>query len=186
MMDEPENPKKSQSQVERWLGQRKSAWLKKSAWRDGYDFLMATKPGIRYYDAFLAVWLSVSKRDRGTLKTQQDFADFIGVSRAVTYQWMNRRPQILEWAEELVELRFNSTRVADVDERVYQKAASVKSTPAWARLFYQRAGRLTEELDLHHSGEEGGPVEYADVTRDELQRIRSALSGEAQGGGAPG
>jgi hypothetical protein len=179
-MDEPENPKRSQSQVERWLGQRKPAW------RDGYDFLMATKPGISYYDALLAVWLSVTKHDRGTLKTQQDFADFVGVSRAVTYQWINRRPQILEWAQELVELRFSATRVADVDERVYQKAASVKSTPAWVRIFYQRAGKLKEELDLHHSGEEGGPVEYADVTGDELERIRSALVGETQGGGPPG
>lgn len=180
MDEQPESPKKSQAQIERWLGKVKAAW------REGYDFLMATQPGIRYYDALLAVWLSVSKRDRGHLRTQEDFADFIGVSRAVTYQWMKRRPEILEWAQELVELRFNSTRVADVDERVYQKAAGLKSTPAWVRLFYQRAGKLTEALDLHHMGEDGGPVEYTDVTKDELERIRSALVGEAQGGGAPG
>jgi len=179
-MDEPENPKKSQTQIERWLGQRTPAW------REGYDFLMATKPGIRYYDALLAVWLSVGKHDRGKLKTQLEFADAIGVSRAVTYQWIDRRPEILKWAQELTEIWFSSSRVHDVDERTYQKASGTKSSPAWAKLFYQRAGILMEEMGLHHMFADDGPVEYMDVTDDERKRIRDALAGETPGGGAPG
>lgn len=144
--------KRSAEQVERWLGRARPAW------REGYDFLMATQPGIRYYDALLAVWLSVSKRDRGKLKTQEDFADFIGVSRPVTYQWIKRRPEILKWAQKMVELRFSATRLADVDERLYQKAAGLKSTPAWVKLYYQRAGVLKDEGRLTISGDEDEPL----------------------------
>ena len=175
-MDEPENPKKSQSQIERWLGQRTPAW------REGYDFLIASQPGIRYYDALLAVWLSVSKKDRGKLKTQQEFADFVGVSRAVTYQWMSRRPEILEWARELVELRFSSTRVADVDERTYQKASGTKSSPAWVKLFYQRAGILMEEMGLHHMGADDGPVEIKRTSEMSDEQLATVIAG----GSGPG
>jgi len=178
-MDEPENLKRSQEQVERWLGQR-------PAWREGYDFLMATKAGIRYYDALLATWLSVGKDDRGTLQTRDDFARFIGVSRAVTYQWQERRPEILDWARELVELRFDSSKIAAVDGRVIQKATARKTTTQWVRLFYERAGLLKTSFNLHHTGAEGGPIEYVEVSDGELDAIRDALQREAEVSGAAG
>ena len=178
MMDEPENLKRSQEQVERWLIRSRPAW------REGYDYLMATKAGIRYYDALLAVWLSVSKDDRGTLETRDDFARFIGVSRAVTYQWQDRRPEILVWARELVEHRFDNSKIAAVDGRVIQKATARSTTVPWVRLFYERAGLLKASFNLHHMGAEDGPVEYVDVTDGELDAIRDALQREAEVSGA--
>lgn len=168
---EPGEVKKTQQQVERWLGKARPAW------REGYDYVMATKPGVQYYDALLAVWLSVGKDDRGTLKTRDDFARFIGVSRAVTYQWQERRPEILEWAREIVELRFDNSKIAAVDGRVIQKATARRTTVSWVRLFYERAGLLKASFDLHHKGAEDGPVEYVDVTERELDAIRDALRG---------
>lgn len=171
-----EGPKKSQARVERWLAQARPAW------REGYDFLMATKPGVQYYDALLAVWLSVGKDDRGKLRTRDEFAGFIGVSRAVTYQWQARRPEIAAWAQELVELRFGGTRLADVDERVYEKAKGRNSTPGWARLFYERGGVLRQVLGLHHMGPDDGPVQIEDV-KDELERrLCSIAAGEGAAG----
>lgn len=173
-------PKKSQGQVERWLGQARPAW------REGYDYVMATKAGAQYYDALLAVWLSVGKDDRGKLRTRDDFAAFVGVSRAVTYQWQVRRPEILEWARELVELRFGGTRLASVDDNVYRKAISRNSTPAWARLFYERGGVLRQVLGLHHMGPDDGPVQIEDV-KDELERrLCSIAAGEGAAGVSEG
>lgn len=167
------SPKKTQAQAERALLRRKPAW------RAGYEYLMTTKPGARYYDVLLAVWLSCTKSDRGDLATQERFADFIGVSRAVTYQWLDRRPEIKEWARELVELRFDASTIGEVDTRLIQKAKSTDSTPQWVRLFYQRAQVLKEELDLHHMGAEDGPIEIRradELSDDELAAI-AARSG---------
>ena len=150
MMDEPENLKRSQEQIERWMNKSRPAW------REGYDFLMATKAGIRYYDALLAVWLSVGKDDRGALETRDDFARFIGVSRAVTYQWQDRRPEILVWAREIVEHRFDNSKIAAVDGRVIQKATARSTTVPWVRLFYERAGLLKSEGKLHLVGGDKG------------------------------
>ncbi len=168
---EPIEVKKSREQVERWLSKARAAW------REGYDYLIATKPGVKYYDALLAVWLSVGKDDRGSLKTRDDFARFIGVSRAVTYQWQERRPEIVEWAREIVELRFDNSKIAAVDGRVIAKATSRRTTVSWVRLFYERAGLLKASFDLHHKGADDGPVEYVDVTKRELDAIRDALRG---------
>ncbi len=183
-MDEQSEIKKSQAQVERWLTRARAAW------REGYDYLIATKPGIAYYDALLAVWLSVGKDDRGELKTRDDFARFIGVSRAVTYQWQERRPEIVEWAREIVELRFDSSKIATVDQRVIAKATSRRTTVAWVRLFFERAGLLKSSFDVHHKGAEDGPIEYVDVTERELNAIREALVRDAaqgtEGSSSPG
>ena len=160
--------KRTQEQVERWLGKARPAW------REGYDYLLATKPGIQYYDALLAVWLSVGKDDRGTLKTRDDFARFIGVSRAVTYQWQERRPEILDWAREIVELRFDNSKIAAVDQRVITKATSTRTTVPWVRLFYERAGLLKAAFNLHHMGADDGPVEFKradELSDDELAAI---------------
>ena len=149
--------KRNQEQVERWLGKARPAW------REGYDYLLATKPGIQYYDALLAVWLSVGKDDRGTLKTRDDFARFIGVSRAVTYQWQERRPEILDWAKKLVELRFDNSKIATVDGRVIQKATARGTTVQWVRLFYERSGLLKTSFNLHHMGGDGSPIRFIEV-----------------------
>lgn len=167
-MEELVSPKKSQSQVERWLSKARAAW------RDGYDYLMATKPDLKYYDALLAVWLSCGKDDRGSVKTREDFADFIGVSRAVTYQWQDRRPEILEWVQELVELRLGGSRLADVDERTYQKAQARNGTPADRRLFYERAKVLGASLRVKVSGDEDDDTPVAvDLSDAKLERIAS-------------
>ena len=98
----------------------------------------------------------------------------------MTYQWQERRPEILTWARELVELRFDSSRIATVDQRVIAHATRRDTTTQWVRLFYERAGVMLDERTLHVMGEGNNPVQFEDM-KDELERRLSkvAASGEA-------
>jgi len=92
----------------------------------------------------------------------------------VTYQWQDRRPEILVWARELVEHRFDNSKIAAVDGRVIQKATARKTTVQWVRLFYERAGLLRTSFNLHHTGAEDGPIEFKradELSDDELATI---------------
>jgi len=158
IMDEPqENPKKTAEQVERWMGKARPAW------RKPYEYLLAKYPGIRYYDALLAVWLSRSRDDQGELTSQEKFADFIGVARPTTYTWIKRRPEILAWKKELIELRFDDSVIGQVDAVVTRKATSRRTTVQWVRLFYERAGLLKTSFNLHHTGGDGNPIQFIEV-----------------------
>lgn len=159
-------------------------WLKENApapWLEGYLFLRGQ--GVRYRDAMLATWLSLSRDDRGGVPTRNDFANVMGVVRATTYQWESRRPEIRQWAELLQVLRLRGSRLAQVDERTYEAAAAEGGSAADRKLYYQRAGVWEEEQRLHLVGAEEGPMEYVDVGDEELEAIRRALIGDAAGGG---
>jgi len=159
------------------------AWLQGEAppaWLEGYLFLRSR--GVRYRDAMLATWLSLATDDRGDIATREDFARLMGVSRATTYQWESRRPKIHDWAELLRLMRLRGARLAEVDERTYRAAVAADSSASDRKLYYQRAGVWDEEATLHLVGAQGGPMEYVDVTGDELDAIRQALA-EAAGGG---
>ena len=130
------------AQLERWLREEASP-----DWLDGYLWLRGR--GVRYRDAMLATWLSLRKDDRGELGTREDFARLMGVSRAATYAWEGKRPEIRQWAELLQVIRMRGARLAEVDERTYLAAvAACKSTAADRKLYYQRAGVWEEELGV--------------------------------------
>lgn len=176
-MAEQAESKLTQEQVERRLKKRTPAW------RAAYDFLMETKgPEIRYYDALLAVWMSATKKDRGDLAGWQEFADFIGVSRQVLYQWIKRRPEIKEWAKELTENRFDASTIAEVDAELCRRAKSRMGKTADIRLFYERAGVLKNDSRITLAGDEDEPVvvKRADeLSDDELAVIAGRGSGRA-------
>lgn len=151
---------------------------------EGYLFLRSQ--GIAYRDAMLAMWLSLSTDDRGDTPTRQEFANVMGVARATTYQWEARRPEIRDYAEMLRVMRLRGTRLAEVDERSYEAASGIESSASDRKLYYQRAGVWDEETTLHVVGKDDGPVQYTDVTGEELDAIRQALAREAARSGQAG
>ena len=74
--------------------------------------------------------------------------------------------------------------MAKVDERTYKAAKGKESSASDRKLYYQRAGVWGEESTLHVVGAGEGPVEYVDVTGEELGAIRDALAKEAERSGA--
>jgi len=151
-----------------------------AAWGEGYLALRAKH--VAHYDAMLAVWLSLARDDRGAVRTREDFARLMGVSRQTTYDWEARRPEIRVYAEWLQVLRLRGSRLAEVDERTY--AAALEGTHQDRVLYYKRAGVWEEAQRVHLVGEGEGPVEYVDVSQEELDAIRDALqakSGSAEG-----
>lgn len=163
------------------------AWLNDSApspmWKAGYDFLRAR--GMRHRYAALVVWLSLSKDDRGEIKTRDDFANLMGVSRQTTYQWEERQP-VREWAAVLQVMRLQGSRLAEVDERTYTSAAGLDSSASDRKLYYQRAGVWEERVGVRPVDTEDGPAGYEDVTDGEIEAIRDALAAEAAGGSEAG
>jgi len=139
-VEEPtERERVSLEALERWLASDAPP-----AWLDGYLFLRAK--GVRYRDAMLATWLSLGKDDRGEVHSREDFAHVMGVSRATTYAWEGRRPQIRRWAELLQVMRLRGSRLAEVDEATFLAAKG--GTAADRKLYYQRAGVWEEDLGL--------------------------------------
>ena len=137
-------------------------------WVDGYQALRAL--GVRHYYASLAVWLSLSRDDRGEVRTREDFARLMGVSRSTTYQWEERKP-IREWAEWLRLRRLCGHRLAEVDERTYLAAAGEDSSASDRKLYYQRSGVWEDQSRLTLVGDE-----EADAVQQE-QRISFDLDG---------
>jgi hypothetical protein len=102
-------------------------WLERDApgptWAEGYWILR--KKGVPGRDAALVTWLSLGKDDRGEFDTREKFAQGVmGVSRATTYDWEAKRPEVREWAEFLLMLRMRGSRLAEVDEATYGAAVS--------------------------------------------------------------
>jgi hypothetical protein len=77
-------------------------------------------------------------------------------------------------------------RLAEVDERTYSAAVDSDSSASDRKLYYQRAGVWNEEATMHVVGAGDGPVQYTDVTKDELDTIRQALAQEAARSGETG
>ncbi|RLC80096.1 MAG: hypothetical protein DRJ03_22315 [Chloroflexi bacterium] len=161
------------------------AWLDDDApspmWKAGYDFLRSK--GVRHRYAALAVWLSLSRDDRGEIETRDDFANLMGVARQTTYQWEERQP-VREWAAVLQVMRLQGSRLAEVDERTYTSATGLDSSAADRKLYYQRAGVWEERVGVRPVDTEDGPTGYEDVTDGEVEAIEKALAAEAAGGGA--
>ena len=163
------------------------SWLHDTAppvWLEGYLLLRAQ--GVGYRDAMLATWLSLSTDDRGDVPTREDFANLMGVARATTYQWEGRRPIIRDYAEMLRVMRLRGANLAAVDGRTFAAAVSSESSASDRKLYYQRAGVWDDATTLHVMGKEDGPVEYVDVTGEELDAIRQALVQKATGSGQEG
>ena len=137
--------KKSRQDLEAWIDSLPAKL--KASWAEGYLYLRTVR-GASPHDAMLAVWMSVASFDRGDLKSRDDFSAFIGVSRAVTYQWERRRPQIRAWVEELQFMRLHGARLAEVDERTYLAAIGESGAASDRKLYYERAGVLKSEGKL--------------------------------------
>jgi len=120
------------TEFQTWLASATEPWV------DGY--LQLRQQGVAYRDAVLATWLSLRRDDRGGIKTRDDLANLLGVSRVTTYQWEARRPEIREYVERLHIARLRGERMAEVDEATYQAAVAADSSAADRKLFYQRAG----------------------------------------------
>jgi transcriptional regulator with XRE-family HTH domain len=147
-----------------------------ASWTEGYWILR--RRGVPHRDAMLAVWLSLSKDDRGVIGTREELANVMGVSRATTYDWEAKRPEIRRWAEFLQVLRMRGNRLAEVDEKTYDVAVSEDSSAADRKLFYQRAGvwEDKEVLKVIETGdvEEGffDPIEWERKARERLRKIQ--------------
>lgn len=153
------------------------AWLQdRPLWLDGYLYLRAK--GVRYRDAMLAVWLSLGKDDRGDVKTRADFANLLGISRATTYHWETHRP-IQRWAEALLLIRLRGSRLAEVDEATYDAAIAETGAAGDRRLYYQRA-RVLEETTRLLFDEAQDPLDFEDISDDELEAVEAALIEQTQ------
>lgn len=171
--------------AEQWLESQPAGW-----WLEDYRYLRGQ--GWKWKDAFAVVWLSLRKDDRGKLPTVAAMADWLGVSRRWFYSRRSKfdgqpGPGQNLWdvmAEQLQLRRLRGSRLAQVDEVTYDKAATPEISTARDReLYYKRAGVWQEETRVQLVGDGGGPVDYVDVTDDELEAIRDALTKEAIGGG---
>jgi hypothetical protein len=174
--------------AERWLEDQASEW-----WLEDYRVLR--QQGWKWKDAFCITWLSLRKGDRGTLPTVESLADWLGISRRWFY---NRRakfdgqpgPGQNLWdvtAEHLQLRRLRGSRLAEVDQVTFEQAASAeKSTARDRELYYKRAGVWTDEKRVQVVGDGGGPVDFTDVSDEELEAIRAALQSDAVGGGETG
>jgi len=139
-VEEPtERDRVSLEALERWMREEAPP-----AWFDGYLFLRAK--GVKGHDALLATWLSLGKDDRGEINSRENFARLVGRSRATTYLWEGRRPQIRRWAELLQVMRLRGSRLAEVDEATFM--AAVRGGAADRKLYYQRAGVWEEDVGL--------------------------------------
>lgn len=163
--------------IEEWL-QGRPEWL------EGYLFLRSK--GVRYRDAMLAVWLSLSKDDRGEVATRDEFAKIMGVSRASTYEWETKRPEIRQWAEFLQVQRLRGMRLAEVDEAAYQAAISEKGTASDRQLYYKRAGVWEDRVGVRPVDPDDEPVGMVDVTDEEFEAIRAALACAVESGSEAG
>ncbi len=170
--------------AESWLEAQESEW-----WLEDYRLLR--QQGWKWKDAFCITWLSLRKGDRGTLPTVESLADWLGISRRWFY---NRRakfdgqpgPGQNLWdvtAEHLQLRRLRGSRLAEVDQVTFEQAASgEKSTARDRELYYKRAGVWTDEKRVQITGDGGGPVDFTDVSDEELEAIRAALQNDAAGG----
>ena len=162
-------------------------WLRDEAppaWLEGYLLLRAQ--GVRYRDAMLATWLSLSTDDRGDVPTREEFANLMGVARATTYQWEGRRPAIRDYAEMLRVIRLRGAKLAEIDQRSFEAAVDAESNASDRKLYYQRAGVWDDESTLRVVGKDDGPVEYTNVMGEELDAIRQALAQAAARSGQAG
>lgn len=179
MGDEPTAQRVTLTALEEWLRDEAPP-----AWMEGYLLLRAQS--VRYRDAMLATWLSLSTDDRGDVRTREDLANLMGVARATTYQWEGRRPAIRDYAEMLRVMRLRGAKLAEVDQRSYNAAVAIESSASDRKLYYQRAGVWDDESTLHVVGKDDRPVEYTNVTGEELEAIRQALAQEAARGSQAG
>lgn len=172
--------------AEQWMAGQAVQW-----WLEDYRYLRSQ--GWKWKDALCVVWLSLRKDDRGDVGTVEALTDWLGVSRRWYYSRRGKfdgqpGPGQNLWdvmAEQLQIRRLRGARLAEVDEVTYEKAVDRKGT-TWRdrELYYKRAGALQEESRVQIVGDGGGPVDFVDVTDDELKAIRAALETEAAGGGA--
>ena len=174
--------------AERWLEEQAADW-----WLADYRLLRSQ--GWKWKDAFCIVWVSLRKDDRGKLPTIDALTDWLGVSRRWFY---NRRgkfdnqpgPGQNLWeltAEHLQLRRLRGGRLAEVDEVTYSKASHTQDSTARDReLYYKRAGVWQDEQRIQLVGEGGGPIDYMDVTDEEIDAIREALQGETSSSGEAG
>ena len=146
-------------ELDRWLDECAPS----SAWGDGYGLLRSRGVDHRY--AALAVWLSLSRDDRGKIQTREEFANFMGVSRQTTYDWESKRP-VREWAEMLRVLRLRGAQLAEVDRRTYLKAVDEESSAADRQLYYKRAGVWEDQARLTLIGDDGEAPVRSEVVFD--------------------
>lgn len=166
---------KSDTEIEQWMQSASPAW------RDNFLFLQAN--GIKGKDAMLVTWMALdrSSRKKAGLETREALADFLGVSRPVTYQWEERHTfgdesqqhDMRYWAD-VLRIRHMAQRLGDVDENLYHCAKGRDTTAQMIHLYYKRAGVHIDESKLHLVGEGDGPVEIRraeDLSDDELASI---------------
>lgn len=144
LQDLPVPPAENTGDPEGWLARHaydnkaeQDGWFEQA-----YRFLRADV-GMRPKVSFYAAWLSVSKDDRGQLKTHEDVGTFLGVSRKTLYSWRSKH-KLDGWAEQLRILRMRGDRLAEVDAQVYATAISPEGKSTDRRLFYERAGVLND------------------------------------------
>lgn len=142
---------------------------------ESYETLKAT--GWAWREAFCIAWLSLGRDDRGGLETVNALCDFLGVSRMWYYEhkarYDNEPARGLNawdwWAERLQLARLRGSRLAEVDEAVYQKAVSGMGKAADRELYYKRAGVLVNRSEV--SASIGQTVDVAELTDDELDAL---------------
>ena len=162
--------------IEGWLAGLDEA--AREPWEEGYRWLRAQ--GLKARDAIIAVWLSLATDDRGGLTTQQALADFLGYRRRETIYDRRVKKGLDEWAERLMILRLRGQRLAQVDERTFQAAASEEGTHQDRRLYYQRAGVLQGRLEVTGDKEAPLPVIIYEGIDDTAYRDKEDVSTEPE------
>lgn len=172
--------------AEQWLAEQPCGW-----WMDDYRYLRSQRWS--WKDALSIVWMSLRRDDRGELQKVEELTNWLGVSR----QWFYGRRRKFDnqpavglnlWdvlAEQLQLRRLRGSRLAAVDEVTFEKAVGEDTTARDRELYYKRAGVLQNEQRIQLVGGGGGPIEFEDVSDDDLETIRDALS-EAGSGGETG
>lgn len=179
-LDEMEGAaRREQSAAEVWLhsdaGRRLADGALSQFFLESYETLKAT--GWAWREAFCIAWLSLGRDDRGGLETVNALCDFLGVSRMWYYEhkarYDNEPARGLNawdwWAERLQLARLRGSRLAEVDEAVYQKAVSGMGKAADRELYYKRAGVLVNRSEV--SASIGQTVDVAELTDDELDAL---------------
>jgi hypothetical protein len=176
---------KQDVEIEQWLDTAPPAW------RDNFLFLRAN--GISVTDALLIAWMALDRKSRkmARLETREHLADFLGVSRPVTYQWEERHryneKSMRYWAD-VLRVRAVAERLGDVDGNLYRLSVRAETNANMIALYYKRAGILVDESKLHLVGAQDGPVEIKradELSDDELAAI-AAGSGDGTAETTPG
>ena len=126
---------------------------------------MRSKTGWRPGPCFTAAWLSLHKDDRGSLRTFEALAEWLGVARGTVYGWRVNY-KLDEWSEILRLQQLRGDRLGEVDRVTYNEAIDAESSVDARRLYYQRAGVLNQDVTIRDLTEQQRMEQWLEELRN--------------------